>query len=50
MLRNPGTPTSLFTTFLAGAPAMELRNLSASGRLGQERKRLIQEELRRRGF
>ncbi|GLI38107.1 hypothetical protein KI811_08995 [Geobacter hydrogenophilus] len=50
MLKNPRTPTPLFVTLLAGAPAMELRNLAASGRLGQERKRLIGEELRRRGF
>lgn len=49
MLRNPSTPATLFTTLLAAAPVMELRNLLASGRLGQERKRLIQEELRRRG-
>lgn len=50
MLRNPSTPASLFTTLLAAAPTMELRNLSVSGRLGQERRRLIGEELRRRGF
>lgn len=50
ILRNPRTPSSLFTTLLAGAPTMELRNLAASGRLGQERKRVIGEELRRRGY
>jgi len=50
MLRNPNTPSPVFISLLAGAPAMELRNLASSGRFGQERKRLIQEELRRRGF
>ncbi|RNC67359.1 MAG: hypothetical protein ED859_15165 [Desulfuromonadales bacterium] len=50
MLKNPSTPASLFTTLLPSAPTMELRNLAASGRLGTERKRLVGEELRRRGL
>jgi len=50
MLKNPMTPASLFGSLLAGAPAVELRNLVSSSRLTQERRRLIQEELRRRGF
>lgn len=49
MLKNPNTPTSLFSTLLAAASTMEVRNLAASGRLGAERKRLASQELKRRG-
>ena len=50
MLKNPSTPSTLFITLLAGTPAMELRNLAASGRLSGDRKRIVGEELRRRGL
>ncbi|AJE02077.1 hypothetical protein [Geobacter pickeringii] len=50
ILKNPGTPLPLFGSLLPGAPVHELRDLAASGRLTGERKRLVAEELRRRGL
>ncbi|WP_298266405.1 hypothetical protein [Geobacter sp.] len=50
ILKNPNTPLPLFGALLAAAPVHELRNLAESGRLTGERKRLAEEELRRRGF
>lgn len=50
LLRNTNTPASVFASLINGAQLMDLRNLIASGRLTGDRKNLIQEELRRRGF
>lgn len=50
ILRNPNTPLTLFGSLLPSAPTPELRNVAASGRLGGERKRLVGDELRRRGL
>ncbi|QSV46754.1 hypothetical protein [Geobacter benzoatilyticus] len=50
LLRNTNTPCSVFKSLISGAQLMDLRNLIASGRLTGDRKSLIQEELRHRGF
>jgi len=47
MLGNPGTPVPLLATLLPTAPILELKKL-ASGRFGAERRRLAEQELRRR--
>lgn len=49
ILRNPNTPISIFASLLSGVPTPELRNLSSSGRLGPECRRLVLDELQRRG-
>ena len=50
ILRNHNTPTIWYTLFLPGVPAVELRNLLASKRLGPAQSQAVRDEGRRRGM
>lgn len=49
MLKNPRTPDVWFVQFLPGLRTPEVRNLLASRRLAARQKKLVEEELQRRG-
>jgi hypothetical protein len=50
MLRNPKTPRVWFTLFLPHLNLHDLKDLNASQRLAVSQKKLVTEELRRRGY
>ena len=49
ILRNHRTPGIWFTQFLPGMRSPDVRNLLASKRLNPNQKKLVEEELKRRG-
>jgi hypothetical protein len=49
MLKNPRTPEGWFIQFLPGLRTPDVRNLLVSRRLNPRQKKLVEEELRRRG-
>lgn len=50
ILKNPKTPSVWFTLFLPQLQGHEVRDLSASRRLAATQKKLVEEELKRRGI
>lgn len=50
ILKNPKTPSVWFTLFLPQLQGHEVRDLSASRRLAAAQKKLVEEELKRRGI